>query len=132
VAIDFDGVLHGYQSGWQGAGVIADEPVPGAIAWLEDLAGHFEVAIFSTRCETAAGRWAIYEWLEARLEPDALLRVSFAAHKPPALAYVDDRAIRFDGEHFPTPDEIWALKPWGVAQKIAQSAGHAAAADRPA
>lgn len=118
VAIDFDGVLHAYTSGWQGEDVIPDPPVPGAMAWLEDLAGHFELAIFSTRCRTAAGRWAMYEWLAEKISPDALLRVSFAEHKPAALVYVDDRAYRFDGANFPTPELIWKLKPWGVAAKI--------------
>src|SRR5690606_9529026 len=49
LAIDFDGVLHAYTSGWQGALEIPDPPVEGAIAWLEAAAERFDLAIFSVR-----------------------------------------------------------------------------------
>jgi len=32
--------------------------------------------------------------------------------KPAALIYLDDRAVRFDGENFPEKSEIHALRPW--------------------
>ena len=31
VVLDFDGVIHSYKSGWKGADVIPDEPVPGPV-----------------------------------------------------------------------------------------------------
>lgn len=34
IAVDFDGVLHSYISGWKGARNIPDPPTPGAIRWL--------------------------------------------------------------------------------------------------
>lgn len=34
ICVDFDGCLHAYTSGWQGAEVVSDPPVPGAIDWL--------------------------------------------------------------------------------------------------
>lgn len=37
LSIDFDGVLHSYKSGWQGARNIPDPPVPDAIPWLRSL-----------------------------------------------------------------------------------------------
>lgn len=122
LAVDMDGVLHGYTSGWQGAEVLPDPPVPGAIAWLEDVTGHFEVAIHSTRCASQGGRWACLEWLERHgLSREALAHVYFPEHKPSALLYVEDRGWRFDGQNFPTVDEIRAAKPWGVAAKMASS-----------
>jgi hypothetical protein len=111
--VDFDGVLHAYTSGWEGEDVIADEPVDGAIAWLEHITRHFDVAIYSTRCRTLAGRVACSAWLrEHGLSHEALMSVYFATAKPTALIYLDDRAVRFDGQHFPEVDEIWQLKPW--------------------
>jgi hypothetical protein len=45
LCLDFDGVIHGYQSGWQGANVIPDPPVPGAIEALLTYTEHFIVCI---------------------------------------------------------------------------------------
>ena len=36
ICVDFDGVIHSYTSGWKGIDVIPDDPVPGAIEWLEE------------------------------------------------------------------------------------------------
>lgn len=51
IAVDFDGVLNSYKSGWQGLDKIEDPPVPGAINWLCEAidAGH-TIIIFSMRC----------------------------------------------------------------------------------
>jgi len=119
IAVDCDGVLHSYVSGWQGADVLPDEPVPGAIAWLERVTKDFEVAIHSTRCRSVGGRWAIEGWLrEHGLSDEALSHVHYPPYKPAALIYVDDRGYRFDGRNFPSVDAIWAAKPWGVAEKL--------------
>jgi hypothetical protein len=120
VAVDCDGVLHSYRSGWQGADSLPDPPVPGAIEWLELITKTFEVAINSTRCRSVAGRWAIEAWLrEHGLSDEALARVHYPPYKPAALVYLDDRALRFDGEHFPSVADVWAAKPWGVAARLA-------------
>ena len=112
VAVDCDGVIHSYRSGWRGEQELPDEPVDGAIEWLEELTGHFEVAIHSTRCRSVAGRWAVEGYLrEHGLSEAALSHVHYAHYKPAALVYVDDRGYRFDGANFPTPAQIWALKP---------------------
>ncbi|MFN8923034.1 MAG: hypothetical protein ACK5XP_08940, partial [Sphingobacteriia bacterium] len=49
IAIDFDGVLHGYSRGWHD-GTIYDPPVPGSREAMEQLkaAGHY-LMIFSSR-----------------------------------------------------------------------------------
>ena len=39
ILLDFDGVIHSYTSGWKGAGVIPDPPVPGAIDFLRICRG---------------------------------------------------------------------------------------------
>lgn len=42
-----------------------------------------------------------------------LRRVTFPKHKPAALVYLDDRAVRFTGpESWPTVDQIHKARPW--------------------
>lgn len=68
LCLDFDGVIHSYSSGWKGAHVIPDKPVPGAIeALLGYLKDGFEVAIFSSRSKSLRGRWAMKTWLQYHL-----------------------------------------------------------------
>jgi len=63
VAVDFDSVIHSYSSGWQGAKVIPDPPVPGAIDWLLQLTERADVVILSSRARTWGGRRAMRRWL---------------------------------------------------------------------
>lgn len=120
VAVDFDGVIHSYTSPWVNAETIPDPPVPGAIEWLWEMSKRFEIVIFSTRCKTGEGRQAVQRWLFENCErsapldadPSSLpLRLKYTADKPPALVYLDDRAMRFEGV-FPTAEEIHAARPW--------------------
>lgn len=63
LCIDFDGVIHSYKSGWKGATVIPDEPVPGAIEWLVNLLDQgFQPCIYSSRSKTWFGRRAMKKW----------------------------------------------------------------------
>lgn len=94
IAIDFDGVLHSYTSGWQGAETISDPPVPGMAelcAKLMDMG--YEVVVMSSRARDPKGAFAIYEWLGRHLFP----RMRVTAEKVPAEVYIDDRGYRFDG-----------------------------------
>lgn len=113
IAVDVDGVIHSYTSGWQGAEILPDPPVPGAIAWLEEIGNHFDVAVCSTRAATEEGCQAIREYLRRHgLSEEALDAIRIEPGKPPALLYVDDRGWRFTGENFPTVNEIHKARPW--------------------
>lgn len=63
LALDFDGVIHGYQSGWQGAAIVPDPPVPGAIEFLHRAVERFQVAIYSSRSGQPGGIDAMKGWL---------------------------------------------------------------------
>lgn len=63
LCLDFDGVLHSYTSGWQGARNIPDPPVAGAIDWLIHAMEKFEVHILSSRSHQWFGRWSMKSWL---------------------------------------------------------------------
>jgi hypothetical protein len=68
IALDFDGVLHGYQSGWKGATVIPDPPVAGAIGGLLTLMQDFDICIYSARSSQWGGRRAMRAWLRQHLQ----------------------------------------------------------------
>lgn len=67
LCLDFDGVIHSYSSGWKGAAVIPDVPVPGALEFIVKALDHFRVAIFSSRSHQWGGRRAMKRWLRAEL-----------------------------------------------------------------
>ena len=119
VSVDFDGVLHSYESGWQGATVIPDAPVPGAFTWLSTLVESFDVFIVTTRLNHAGAKQAIRDWFITHGLPMSVLdRVDFAEGiKPPSIVMVDDRAFRFEGV-FPSVGELRALKPWYKARVL--------------
>lgn len=63
ISVDFDGVLHSYSSGWNGARNIPDPPVVGAIEWLVSMLPHFEIVISSARSSQWGGRHAMKRWI---------------------------------------------------------------------
>ena len=121
LCLDFDGVLHSYTSGWQGASVVSDPPVPGAIDFLREAVGHFRVAVLSSRSHQPGGGQAMREWLGRHIiaaEPDVVTQdppwfaaIEWPTEKPPAHVTLDDRAVTFTGE-WPPLDELLAFRPW--------------------
>ena len=93
ICIDLDGVLHSYTSGWVNERTVADPPEPGAaefLHWLLDAGA--EPILFTTRGNSEIGVRAVMRWLaDFRLPP-----LPVTATKPPyAVAFIDDRAIRY-------------------------------------
>ena len=94
IALDFDGVLHRYDSKWTTEEVISDGPVEGmAEACRTLLAAGYELVVYSTRAKTESGREAMKMWLEQFDFPP----MPCSHEKPLAIIYVDDRAVRFMG-----------------------------------
>lgn len=115
ICVDFDGVIHSYTTQWSGPAEISDGPVPGAIAWLEELlasdSGPVPV-IYSSRSKDSLGVRAMQSWFALHgLSQDAMDKLEFPTQKPAAYLTIDDRAICFDGS-FPSADEMLAFKPW--------------------
>jgi hypothetical protein len=124
ICLDFDGVLHSYSSGWKGAEVVADGPVPGAQDFVRDLfAAGFSVAVFSARSHQTGGIEAIVKWwaLHKFPLPDDISGVllTFPESKPPALLYVDDRGFRFEGDFGAVAEMAsTAMLPWNKKGSI--------------
>jgi len=118
LCLDFDGVIHSYSSGWQGARMIPDPPVKGALRFLNDAQRFFKVAIYSSRSGQEGGLEAMQKWLKASLMErypysydDIYEGILWPTEKPPAFLTIDDRAMRFEG-HFPNPEWLTYFKPW--------------------
>ena len=111
VVFDFDGVIHSYTSGWRGETNIPDPPVSGIDRALRGMkAAGYEVVIVSTRCSTQAGVDAINLWLYQNGLAQYMDKV--CKEKPPAIVYIDDRAICFDGDPDALLDKVQNFKPW--------------------
>ena len=109
IVFDFDGVIHSYTSGWKGVANIPDPPVPGireAIAEIRDAG--YRVVVVSTRCSERDGLMAIHKFMDE----NNILVDDISAHKPPALVYIDDRALCFDGHPEMLLNKIQEFKPW--------------------
>jgi hypothetical protein len=81
----------------------------------------FDVWIFSTRCRTWRGRRAVRAYIKQDAGnlwyPDPtgavpLEEIKLTYQKPPCIVYIDDRAYRFDGKHWPSVQELYQHKPW--------------------
>ena len=113
LCLDFDGVLHSYTSGWMGATVIFDPPVPGAIAFIRAALEYFDVQIYSSRSSQPGGIAAMKLWLAVNSNNDEELitQVGFPDSKPSAFVTLDDRAITFEGS-WPNLEVLRKFKPW--------------------
>lgn len=124
LCLDFDGVIHSYTSGWQGSGVANDPPVPGALAFLEEAAKHFRLAIYSSRSKSFSGRRAMKRYMREHFESyltfspshdrDTLYEyLEWPWFKPSAFMTIDDRALTFTGEWSDfAPEVLRDFKPW--------------------
>jgi hypothetical protein len=121
IALDFDGVIHSYTSGWLGPDVIPDPIVPGAAEFIVTAAEYYDIVIYSTRAETPEGRDAMRTWLREQIPrelswwrdsvDELIANIHTTDRKPPALLYIDDRGFQFQGV-FPALEYIENFEPW--------------------
>jgi len=95
LCLDFDGVLHRFETPWEAPEVIPDGPTPLAAGFTHNAVLTYDrVVVCSVRARTRRGRRAIHRWLARWDFPPGLVVTD---RKPYAVAYLDDRAIRFEG-----------------------------------
>jgi len=90
VCYDFDGVLHFFRDGWTGE-IPLGEPMKDA-RWAIDMLikKNKKVIIQTTRKIVPTKRW---------LKKHGFPKIKVTNKKPIATRYVDDRGIRFEGNH---------------------------------
>ena len=133
VCLDFDGVLNTYD-GWRGEDELF-EPRPGAVEFVHALRERgYTVAIHSTRDLDRITNWLLDHgfpapvrmcWANPDLSEGA--GVVVCRQKPPAVAYIDDRAIRFRGDYGEVLRELEDFQPyWATSdqRQTAEEIGH--------
>lgn len=106
VAVDFDGVIHAYSKGWQD-GSIYDDCVPYAFPSLNELMSRYAVFVLTSRDPFQVATWlsdvgfTTVVDVEGPDHPprkfwDSRGKVLVTNRKLPAVAYIDDRGIRFE------------------------------------
>ena len=101
IAVDYDGVLHAFSKGWH-TGDIYDPPMPGAAEALVKLSKRYSVFILTARPAREVLDWCFIHFPDSQfcLVPDDVKfwdspYIGVTNRKLPALAYIDDRAVRF-------------------------------------
>lgn len=101
VAIDFDGVIHSYSKGWYD-GSVYDKPVDGTEEALLYLLDNYSVFIFTSRDVNQVLEWMNknFPGISVEIIQDETFWnkegvIGITNKKLPAVAYIDDRAIRF-------------------------------------
>jgi|SRR5882672_4115130 len=129
LCLDFDGVIHSYDSGWKGAEVISDPVTPGFFEWLETARDVFDVVIYSSRSSDTEGINAMQAWFRKEYHARygttfndfADIGLRFAHKKPAAFLTVDDRALCFSGNWSDySPETLLKFKPWNKRAKSDQ------------
>jgi len=100
LAIDFDGVIHDNNKGFYD-GTVYGEPIVGSLEAIKDLANDYKIIIYTCKANphrplvnNKTGVELVWEWLKKYQIDSCVLDVTF--EKPNALAYIDDKAIRFE------------------------------------
>lgn len=100
ICVDFDGVLNeynGYEEGNLG------EPLSGSQDFIKELREKYTVIILTSRPKEQ-----VIGWLSSNGFPS----MKVTNRKLPAVAYISDRAIRFNGSYIQTIYEAVNLKPY--------------------
>jgi len=99
IAIDFDGVIHKSAKGFYD-GTVYDEPVDGALDAIKKLSKIYSIVIFTAKAKAdrplvngMTGEQLVWEWLKKYDIAQYVKEVT--SEKPRAVAYIDDKGIRF-------------------------------------
>lgn len=114
IGVDFDKVIHKCTKGYFD-GTIYDDPVEGAYQALQQLSEKYTVIVYTCKAKPdrglvngKTGTQLVWEWLEKHDMSKFVSKVT--SEKPRAVAYIDDKAVRFTSWTEAMP----ALKDCGI------------------
>jgi len=132
LCIDFDGVIHSYDRGWQN-GEIYGTVTEGFWEWAAEAKKYFQLVVYSSRRKTPDGRTAMWSWMkhewgkwyhrQAQIDAPgggespqiSYQDFEFASEKPPAFLTIDDRSIQFSGNWaIIPPAALINFRPWNA------------------
>jgi len=100
IGIDFDGVIHKNSKGFHD-GTIYDEPIEGVEEALKAIASKYTIVLYTAKAKAdrplvngKTGAVLVLEWLQKHKLDQYIAAIT--AEKPRAVAYIDDRGIRFN------------------------------------
>ena len=100
LAIDFDGVIHTFDKGWND-GTCYGDPIPGSIEAIKKLSLKYNIIIFTAKAKSnrplvngKTGVELVKEWLSKYDLIDCVAEIT--SEKPHANIYIDDRGYRFN------------------------------------
>ena len=100
VAIDFDGVIHNFDKGWND-GTCYGDPIDGSIEAIKKLSKKFRIIIFTAKCKPdrpmvngKSGYQLVLEWLKKYDLLDCVDEIT--CEKPRAQLYIDDKGYYFE------------------------------------
>ena len=102
ICLDFDGVFNEYK-GYDGDNI--GRPREGIKEFLETLSQDYTIIVCSVRKFPM-----IIKWLEEHNLRKYVASVT--SFKPPAIAYLDDRGIRFDGDFDKALEDIKSFRTY--------------------
>lgn len=116
LAVDFDGVINSYSSGFKGLQNIPDLPVPRCKEFIDKLhQENYYIMIFSARASNMLGKKAIQKYLKDHQIYFDEIFMGFA--KPFADVYLDDKAVTFQGDWEQAYHQIKNFKNWNEKDK---------------
>ena len=104
IAIDLDGVLNTYCGNYNENEFAP--PKEGVHEFLAKLAENYKIEIFTVRNTKLTAKWLIDNDLDRYVSNITNVKNPFAS------AFIDDRAIRFNGDYDETLQEITFFKPY--------------------
>lgn len=119
LAVDFDGTLNSYESGFISPSEIPDPPVKGAKEALDLLSKHFDIVIFSVRAETKEGKKAIEDYMEKHKLP-----FREVTDRKPSGLIIDDNCLTFKGSWPKMVKEIASFTHWKDNKNVTKNNKH--------